>query len=191
MWGEQIQDTRIRALALTWRGANFLRGTAAFMGGLPTPVDTAAWTPPRKSTAARSSSPQYRPSSCRQAFPPRFLAGSFAAGMNIPLDQQWVVGSYTPDAMDITNRTFVVSLTLKIDDGTLYKKMSTILRPAAAWAASLMREANFKVQFMSDIEADVGVPYCLTIKGNGQTDADANVVWSPPPSACARASRSS
>ena len=182
MWGEQLQDTRVSALALTWRGANFVRGTAAFMGGLPTPVASmATW----NALSAVDSGPQFiSPVSAIElptGTPVKVLAGSFAAGMNIPLDQQWVVGSYSPDALDITNRTFVVSLTLKIADGALYKKMSYDPAGGSAWAASLMREANFKVQFLSDIEADAGVPYGLTIAGNGQSDADANVVWSAAP----------
>ena len=109
MWGEQLQDTRVSALALTWRGANFLRGTAAFMGGLPTPVASmATW----NALAAVDAGPQFISPVSAIELPTgtsaKALAGSFAAGMNIPLDQQWVVGSYSPDAMDITNRTFVL-----------------------------------------------------------------------------------
>ena len=182
MWGEQFQDTRVSALALTWRGANFLRGTAAFMGGLPTPVASmAAW----NALAAVDNGPQFISPVSAIELPTgsaaTVLAGSFAAGMNIPLDQQWVVGKYSPDAMDITNRTFVVSLTMKIADGTLYKKMAYDPAAGNAWAASLMREANFKLTFASDIEADTGTPYSLTIAGNGQSDETANVVWSASP----------
>ena len=182
IWGEQLQDVRVSALALTWRGANFLRGTAAFMGGMPTPIASmAAW----NAAAQVDSGPQFiSPISAIElptGTPASVLAGSFAAGMNIPLDQQWVVGSYSPDAMDITNRTFMVSLTLKISDGTLYKKMSYDPAGGNAWAASLMREANFKVEFKSDILADAGIPYALSIAGNGNSDADANVVWSAAP----------
>ena len=181
MWGEQIQDTRVNALALSWRGANFLRATAAFTGGLPTQVATAAW----DAAAAVDSGPQFISPISSIELPTgtsaKVLAGQFAAGMNIPMDQQWIVGSYSPDAMDITNRTFMVSLTLKIDDGVLYKKMTYDPTGGNAWAAAMLREANFKVQFLSDIEAAAGVPYSLTISGNGQSGADANVVWSASP----------
>ena len=181
LWGEQLQDVRVSALALSWRGANFLRGQAAFMGGMPTPLATTLW----NAASQVDSGPQFiSPVASIElptGTPAKVLAGSFAAGMNIPLDQQWIVGSYSPDAFDITNRTFMVSLTLKINDGTLYKKMSYDPAGGSAWAAALMREANFKVEFLSDIEADAGVPYGLTIAGNGQSDADANVVWSASP----------
>ena len=181
LWGEQLQDVRVSALALAWRGANFLRGQAAFIGGMPTPLATTAW----NASSQVDNGPQFiSPISSIElptGTPAKVLAGSFAAGMNIPMDQQWIVGSYSPDAFDITSRTFMVSLTLKISDGTLYKKMSYDPAGGNAWAASLMREANFQIQFLSDIEAAAGVPFGLTITGNGQSGNDANVVWSASP----------
>ena len=182
MWGEQLQDVRVSALAMSWRGANFLRGQVAFMGGLPAPVASmATW----NAAAAVDNGPQFISPVSDIELPTgsdvKVLSGSFAAGMNIPLDEQWIVGSYSPDAMDIVNRTFAVTLAIKITDGTLYKKMAYDPQAGAAWAASLMREANFKIQFQSDIEADLGIPYSLAISGNGQSGADANVVWSVNP----------
>jgi len=34
------------------------------------------------------------------------LSGAMTFGMQIPLDEQWITGSYYPDDFDINNRAF-------------------------------------------------------------------------------------
>jgi hypothetical protein len=181
MWGEQLQDVRVNALSLEFRGANFVRSSVGFIGGLPTPVVTTTW----NAAAQVDGGPQFispvsaieLPSGSATAV----LSGSFSAGMAIPLEEQWVIGSYSPHAMDIVQRAFALQLLVKIADATLYKKMMYDPAVGSAWTASLFREANIKLEFVSDIEADTGVPYKLAIQANGETGAGANIVWSASP----------
>jgi hypothetical protein len=181
LWGEQLQDVRVNALGLEFRGANFVRGTVGLMGGLPTKVSTATWAAANKVDGG----PQFIAPVSKIELPTgtnaKVLAGGFSAGMAIPLDQQWIVGSYSPDAMDIVQRVFAVNFLLKIDDATLYTKMSYDPAAGSAWTANLFREANFKLELVSDIIADGSTPYSLAIKGNGNSGATANVVWSAQP----------
>jgi hypothetical protein len=99
----------------------------------------------------------------------------------MPVDEQWVVGSYSPNNLSITQRAYVLSLAVKIEDAALYKKIMYDPAGGSAWLASVMREANFNIEFKSDIEAAVGKPYSFSIAANGESGADANVSWSAQP----------
>jgi hypothetical protein len=181
LWGEQLQDVRLNALGLEFRGANFVRGSLGLMGGLPSKVSTAAWGAATKV----DNGPQLLSPVSKIELPTgsavKVLAGGFTAGMAIPLDQQWIVGSYSPDAMDIVQRAFAVNFLVKIDDATLYTKMTYDPQGGSAWAAGLFREGSFAIELVSDIMADGTTPYSLSITGNGQSGAGANVVWSAAP----------
>ena len=185
MWGEQLQDCRVSALGLEWKGAQFVRGTVGFQGGLPTKVATTTWA----AAAAVDSGPQLLSPLCTMELPTgtpaKVLSGSFMAGMAIPLDEQWIVGSYSPDAQDIVARSFAISLVLKITDATLYSKMTYDPAGGSTWAASLFREAAINIILKSDVKADVAnsLSYQLSIEGNGSNAASglANIVWSASP----------
>jgi hypothetical protein len=183
LWGEQLQDVRVSALGLEWRGAQFVRGTVGFQGGLPTKVATTTWS----AASAVDNGPQLLSPLCTielpAATPVKVLSGSFTAGMAIPLDEQWIVGSYSPDAQDIVSRSFAVSLVMKITDATLYSKMTYDPAGGSAWAASLFREASMTLKLVSDVKADAAnnLSYQLTLEGNGSSGAAANIVWSASP----------
>ena len=183
MWGEQYQDCRISGLALTWRGANYLRGVLSVNGGLPAKVDHTGWS----ASTHVDGGPQFLAPISKIELPTstpiKVLGGTFAMGLNIPLDEQWIVGSYTPDAYDITSRSYVLSMAIKITDGALYSKMA--YDPAGVssnWVASLLRESNFDITFNSNVMAAGTTPYSLSIAGNGGSGQSAsNVVWSVAP----------
>jgi hypothetical protein len=181
LWGEVMRDMRVSGLSLSWEGANFLRGSASFVGGLPAKAVTTAWAP----STYLDSGPQFISPISDIELPTstdvKCLSGSFTAGMAIPMDQQWIVGSYSPDDFDITSRAFAVSLLLKITDGALYSRMTYDPAGTDAWVADMMREANFKLQFNSPTMAEGAHPYQLTIAGNGGSGAAANVVWTASP----------
>lgn len=182
LWGEQFQDMRVSSLALSFKGSDFVRAQAAFAGGLPKKVATTTWDAP----TYLDGGPQFiAPVSAIElpaATSVKVLSGSFNAGMAIPLDEQWVVGSYSPDDFDIVSRAFAISLVLKITDATLYSKMNYDPTGVGSdWVAKMFREGAFKLNLVSDIEASAGVPYSLAIKGNGLSGDDANVVWSANP----------
>jgi hypothetical protein len=181
MWGEQFQDCRFSGLSLQWKAAGFLRGQLGIVGGLPGKVATTTWTPMTYLDGGPQFLTPIATVELPTATPVKCLSGSFSAGVSIPLDEQWMVGSYSPDAMDITARQFSINLVLKIIDATLYSKVMYDPAGGSAWLAGLMREGNFSLKFLSDILAGVTTPYSLDIDGNGSTGALANVIWSAAP----------
>jgi len=183
MWGEQFQDCRLNSLSLAWKGANFVRGEMGVVGGLPLPVSTAAWAAITKVDGG----PQFLTPVSKIEVPDatvlKVLSGMFTCGMSIPLDEQFVVGSYSPDAMDITRRAFQLSFVIKLEDSVLYKKLLYDAAGGAAWAAAMMREATLDIMLNSVVEADTvaHTPYSLKIAANGSSTSTANVVWSAQP----------
>jgi hypothetical protein len=182
LWGEQFQDCKVSALALRWQGANFLRGSVGITGGLPKNIATTAWTP---TGASLDSGPQFLAPVSTIELPTaaavKCLEGAFTAAVAIPMDNQWIVGSYSPDDFDINSRIFAVNLTLKITDGTLYNKMMYDQAGGSAWAADMLREGSFKLNFKSNVMAETTHPYELTIAGNGTAGQGGNVAWSVTP----------
>ena len=181
LWGETFQDVRVQALTLSWRAADFLRGQVAMMGGLPTPnVTKASWAP----STYLDNGPQFIAPVSKIEVPDgtsiKCLRGSFSGGLAIPLEEQWVVGSYSPDDFSINQRTYVFNLVCKVEDAVLYNKANYDPDNGAAWTAEMFQEAYLDIQFDSDIEADTGVPYSINLNANAQTAAsgDANVYWS-------------
>ncbi|HMN11158.1 MAG TPA: hypothetical protein PKD55_02390 [Bellilinea sp.] len=178
MWGEQFMDCRINTLALQWRGASFVEGAASFLGGLPSVVSTAAW----NALSQVDAGPQFLSPIGDIELPTgtdvSVLSGSFIAQSAIPLDEQFVVGSYSPQALDIVSRSFALQLAIKITDKNLYERMMFDPAQGGSWLADVFREARIKLLFNSDQEADVGVPYSFQIEANGQAGDDANIVWS-------------
>jgi hypothetical protein len=183
LWGEQHQDVRVTSLALSWRGANFVRGQVGLIGGLPAKVSTAAW----NALTYVDGGPQFIAPLGDIELPSatdiKVLGGSFVAAAAIPLDEQMIVGSYSPDDLDIVSKSFMIQMAVKISDGDLYTKMMIDPDGGNAWVAEIFKEADFKLEFSSDQEAASGVPYKISIAANGENQAsgDANVAWSAQP----------
>lgn len=183
LWGEVLEDCRMTALGLQWRGANFVRGQAAFTGLTPNPSSAApVWNP----SPPDQSPPFITPVSTIEipdGSNVKCLAGSFLATVAIPMDQQWIVGSYSPDDLDIVQKAYVLNLTLKVANADLYNRMvydgSGVV---AAWTAEVMKEASFHIEFQSAESAGSGNhPFSLTIEGNGAAAPGGNVAWSAQP----------
>lgn len=180
MWGEQFPDCRFSALALEFQAANFVRGTLGILGGTPEKVDHTGW------NAAADGGPQLITAVSEIELPTstkiKVLGGTFTAGMAIPLDEQWIIGSYSPDAFDINSRAYALTFNVKIDDGALYTKMSYDPSGGSQWVADLFREANFKLLLKSNKNIPgTTQPYSMQIAGNGQSGNSANVVWAANP----------
>lgn len=180
--GEQFQDLRFASIALNWRGGQFVRGEYGFLGGLPTPIsDMAAW----NAAAAVDGGPQFLAPLGDIELPTgtdvKVMSGMFAAGLSIPLDEQWIVGSYSPDALDIVQRAFAVNFVIKMTDAVLYEKINYDPAAGGAWAAEMFKEGNFKLEFSSPALAAPAKPYKFTVAGNGSSGAAANVAWSAQP----------
>lgn len=181
LWGEQFQDLRLNQLSLAFKAADFLRGQAGFIGGLPSKVATATW----DAAAKVDGGPQFiAPITVIEiptGTPASVISGVFAIGNNIPLDEQWVVGSYSPKGFDITRRAFALSLNILVEDAALYSKMMYDPAGGSTWVADVMREGDIKLDLVSDQKALLTNPYKLTIAANGQTGGAGNVIWTAQP----------
>ena len=184
LWGETMQDCRWTSLSLNWRGGNFLRGEAALIGGLPAKVASmGTWAPAAKVDGG----PQFLAPLSKIEVPDAtvlsVLSGSFAISSSIPLDEQWIVGSYAPQGLDIVQKAAMISLAIKITDTTLYTKI--MYDPAAgnAWVAAMFKEASIDIQFVSDTLAKTAVPYSVAFAANGQAAAtgNSNIAWTAQP----------
>jgi hypothetical protein len=178
LWGEQFQDCRVSGLVISFAGARFLEGAVQFLGGLPAKVSTAAWA----AAAKVDSGPQFLSPLGTIALPTateaKVLSGSVAFGLAIPLDEQYIVGSYSPDDFDINQRSMVITLNVKITDDVLYRRMMYDPSDGAAWVADMYQEADMNLTFDSPTEAEPGVPYSINIDANAAND---NIFWSATP----------
>jgi hypothetical protein len=176
MWGDQLLDCRFTALGLSWKAANFLRGTLGLSGGMPSKITAPAGVTP-------DAGPQFLTVLSSIQLPTatdlKVLSGSFVIGNAIPLDEQWIVGSYSPDNFDVTSRAISISLVVKLTDGALYSKMMYDPAGGSTWVANLMKESDFKLQFKSDQNiASTDEPYSITVKAHA---TEKNVIWAADP----------
>lgn len=177
LWGEIFQDCRINALTLDWRAADFVRASVGIVGGLPKKAASiASWNALAQVDGGSQFLAPYGAIELPTGTTANVLSGSFIAMSEIPLDQQYVVGQFEPQDLDIVGRSFALSMVVKIVDETLYTKMMYDPSLGAAWTADIFREANFNLHFGSD-QAN----YDFKIEANGQSSADANVLWSAAP----------
>lgn len=197
MWGEQLADCRFNLVTLNFRSPDFIRGAFAILGREPTPIeDISAWSP----LAKVDGGPQFITPVSAIELPlgtnARALNGSLTMMSNIPLDQQYIVGQYFPEGLDIVSRGFALQIGIKVDDYELYGKMMYDPDETMAWVAKVFKEGDIKMYFASTEDAAAirasgasGTvrPYSLNITANGQSGDAANVVWTAtPPEAIAQ-----
>ena len=184
IWGEQLQDCRVAGLVFSFTGARFVEGAATFIGGLPTPnLGMTDWAV----ATYLDSGPQFLSPVSDIELPTgttaKVLSGAIAFGLQIPLDEQFIVGSYSPDAFDINQRTVNITLNLKVDDVALYEKiMYDPAGSATAWTAEVFKEGDMKLDLISPENAGTGTggdtPYSLNFDFDVTDD---NIVWSAAP----------
>ena len=196
LWGEVFTDGRFALSTISFRSPDFLRGAFSILGREVQRVTAEAvntdWQPNDKVDGG----PQFITPVSSIELPTgskaRALSGSLTMMSNIPLDQQYIVGQYYPEGLDIVNRAFALTLGIKVEDDDLYGKMMFDPAGGAEWVANVYKEADINLQFASTEDAAVikpaGVtstqrPYSLTIEANGQSGQDANVVWTAEPPA--------
>ena len=185
MWGETFQDSRFNLLSLEWQAANFVTGTLGMLGIVPTMnVSTATW----GALARVDGGPQFLSPLGTIELPTGsdalVLGGSFIAQNVMPLDQQYIVGSYYPEDLDIVSRAFILNLTVKIESNTLYNKIQYDPAAGNAWTADVFKEAAINLSFDSDVNIGAGTtPYSFQIQANEQAAAtgDSNIVWTAQP----------
>jgi hypothetical protein len=185
MWGETFRDSRFNLLSLEWRAANFVTGTLGMLGIVPTTnVSTATW----GALAKVDGGPQFLAPLGQIEVPTAtdalVLGGSFIAQNVMPLDQQYIVGSYYPEDLDIVSRAFILNLTVKLESSTLYNKIMYDPAAGAAWTADAFKEAAIELKFSSDVNAGTSnIPFSFQIDANEQTAAsgDSNITWTAQP----------
>lgn len=188
IWAEQLQDCRVAGLVFSFTGARFVEGAVTFIGGLPTPnIDTTGWITAWDVPTYLDAGPQFlSPVSdieLPSGTPVKVLSGAIAFGLQIPLDEQFIVGSYSPDALDINQRTISITLNLKVTDVSLYEKvMYDPTGSATAWTARVFKEGNIKLDLISPELAGTGTggdtPYSLKFDFDVTND---NIVWTAAP----------
>ena len=188
IWAEQLQDCRVAGLVLSFTGARFVEGAVTFIGGLPTPnIDTTGWETAWAVSTYLDTGPQFLSPVSAIELPSgtsaKVLSGAIAMGLQIPLDEQFIVGSYSPDAMDINQRSVNITLNLKIDDNVLYEKiMYDPAGAATAWVANVYKEGDMKLDLISPELAGTGTggdtPYSLMFDFDVTDD---NIIWSAAP----------
>lgn len=184
IWGEQLQDCRVAGLVFSFTGARFVEAAAMFVGGLPTMnIAMTGW----DVQTYLDSGPQFLSPVSDIELPSgeqaKVLSGSIAFGLQIPMEEQYIVGSYSPDDFAINQRSAVITLNLKIDDKDLYEKiMYDPVGTVSAWTADVYKEGDLKLDLISPEAAgsDTGgvTPYSLSF--DFQTTDD-NIVWSAAP----------
>jgi hypothetical protein len=188
IWAEQLQDCRVAGLVFSFTGARFVEGAVTFMGGLPTPnIDTTGWVTAWGVPAKLDAGPQFLSPVSDIELPSgtttKVLSGAIAFGLQIPMDEQYIIGSYSPDDFQINQRSAQITLNLKLDDVDLYEKiMYDPAGSAAAWSAQVYKEGNFKLDLISPENAGSSTagdtPYSLTFDFDVTDD---NIIWSAAP----------
>jgi len=182
MWGEQFADCRLAALSLNWRAADRLRGEMAIQGGEPVPdISMADWDAMTKVDRG----PTFLAPKFTVTFPGeseiKVLSGAIAMGMSIPLEEQWITGSYYPDAQDITRRIITVTLGIKVINGTLYKKAQYDADGGSSWVANVLKDGGFALEFQTSQPIEGTTCHSLKLVANGQSGNAGNVAWTCTP----------
>jgi len=178
--GERFPDVRMAGLTLNFNAQDYLRAQLGLIGvSAPVAVtSTTAWsaatkldtTPPFITTTGDIELPA---GSALKA-----LSGSLTMGVNMPLDEQWIIGSLTPDDAEIVNRAIMLNLVVKGNED-LYRKMMYDPAGGLSWVAGVFKEADITLTFKSTRMIGASAqPYELQVNFNGEAAAGSpNVAW--------------
>lgn len=181
--GEVFPDVRVAALGFQFRAANYLRATMGLLGASePTYASSVSWSP----TDYMDSTPPML--TCKGAFELptgtslKVLRGSLLINNAMPLQEQMIVGSYTPDDIELTARGVVVSATVKVNKA-LYEKMMYDPAQGGSWQPDILKEADLNIKFQTASDVGGSQPYEVSFHFNGDNQASgtANVAWSVQP----------
>jgi hypothetical protein len=187
LWGEVYPNLRVASLVLSWRAARFLEGEVSFMGAAAPGdiVDAADVEANWDYDTQVDNGPQFLAPLGDIELPTatdiQVLSGAFAAQLAYPVDEQMIVGSYAPYDLSVVQRSYSISMAVRVEDDVFYNKMMIDPAGGATWLADLMKEGSFKLAFNSNVEAEDGKPYSLTIAANGGSGSSGNVIWTARP----------
>lgn len=187
MWGEQFQDIKVATLALNMRAARYMEAAVSFLGGLPMPVATTGWSASTKIDGG----PQFLAPLGVIELPTgtalKVMSATFMTNNIIPLQEQWIIGSYSPDDFELVQRSIVMQMVVKVDaatGGDFYKKMAYSASGASTWAADILKEGQIKIMSVSDTPAGSSAasrPHSVLIEANGQAGGAGNVALAVDP----------
>jgi len=173
--GEQFQDCRINGLTFEFQAAQRVRTTLGAIGGLPAPAAASSW------AGSIDLGPTFlAPVSSISGISgiSKVLRGSLSLGSAIPLDEQWIIGSYSPDDFDVARRQVMINLIMKITDTVLYKKATYDPAGGASWLAEILKDGGLTITFQSPQTYDTGRNYKMVFTANADAD---NVAWAIQP----------
>ncbi len=182
--GDIASDVKLAQLQFNFRAANFLRASAGFVGiGEPSYIqDASVWsaddylddTPPFLTCKGSVDLPDGNSL--------KAIEGSLTVGNVIPLQEQFILGSYTPDDAELNSRAVAMRFVVKADVD-LYEKMMYDPAQSGAWVPDILKEADMSVEFETAEEITAGNPYKISFHFNGQDQAsgNGNVAWSVEP----------
>lgn len=183
MWGETFQDVRVASLNFSWRAADFVRATVALVGGTAVSnVTTSSWTPDSKVDRGATFTAPVSTLTTLAGQTLKVLSGAITFQNNIPLEEQWITGSYFPDDFDIVNRSGQINLAVKVTDRTLYEKIQyDPTGSTQAWVAQALKDGQFQVSLKSVSTVTGTSVYQIVFKGDNTAAPNGNIAWSATP----------
>ncbi len=178
LYGETYKDCIVNTLAFQWKAADYIRGAFGIVGGLPANEDI-DWAAP-----VLDSSPTFIAPVTTITWPgltnsPKVLGGSVTFSADVPLDEQFITGSYAPDDIEITSRQAQLAFQMKLD-AELARKVYFDPAAGANWVAEMMANAQVAIAFKSVSSYAAGKNYQMKIGFNGDA-ANPNVKWAAQP----------
>lgn len=182
MWGEQFTDMRVSAVSLNWRAADFIRGAVAMVGrDAKQNIDMSTWSPDAKVDRGATFIAPVTTITWPTDGPVKVLSGAITLANNIPLDEQFITGDYRAEDVDIVNRAFSMTLTMKFTSRTLYEKLAYDPLAGTQWAAGALKEGGVSIALMSVSTYDSAKPYKIVVTGNGSAAPNGNIAWQVTP----------
>lgn len=180
---EIFPDVKFQSLVFDFRGANYLRATLGLVGiSEPSYATGASW-----DLTNMDSTPPFL--TCKGSFELpsgqslKMLRGTLAITNGIPMEEQVIIGSYTPDDAEMVTRAIVIQGLVKADRD-LYEKMMYNPQQDGTWQPELLYDADMSISFETARNIDgAAVPYKISFHANGQNQAsgNGNVTWSVQP----------
>ncbi|MCX7596716.1 MAG: hypothetical protein N2235_23810 [Fischerella sp.] len=148
IWRETFVDTRFIALGLEWAASQFMRGTLTMLGRSPK-IDTGSQS---LSVTPDNGNPFVGVSGFVEfgGTSLKTVAGNFAIQNQVAMDEEYVIGSYYPESLDIVSRTAAINFITKVDDADLYKKLTYNPGASNEWSEQIMRDGNFVFSMASE-----------------------------------------
>ena len=177
LWGEAFADCRVTGLTLSVPAVDMVRAEWRFLGrGVPQVVSTAAWSP----ATYLDDGEQFLTCLATLTSPNAgtFLASNIVIAFDnvIALNEEWVVGSYSPNDLTLGGRTCTITCDIRAD-ADLFKKMQYVSAGGAApltWDASILSDGAFALK----VETTDSPAYSLLFE---MDDANDNVDWTVAP----------